>query len=92
MSCISMAANKYPDKNILGNWELFTYDINMYNFGKKKDKKVPYVSYSNIGFKNYNKGSSGHFSNNEVEKNSQNPLENTVRQNGEKLTKGRTKQ
>ena len=60
MDCIDMAVNKYPDKNILGNWELFTYDISMYNFGKNSDKKIPYVSYSNIGFKINEKGSSGH--------------------------------
>jgi len=88
-------AYKIPNKNILGNWELFTYDINEYcseNQKKGRMKKdIPYVS-SNIGFKINDKGCYNHVSNNNVKNDSGKRLENTVRQNGDRLTNARTKQ
>jgi len=96
MSYFYMAViNKYLNKNIFGNWELFTCDINEYcleNQNINQDKRdIPYVS-SNIGFKQRTKGSYNHLSNNKVEKESSGGLENTIRQNGDRLTNARTKQ
>lgn len=83
--------NKYIHKNILGNWELFTYDISGYGFKVRRKKDIPYVS-SNIGFKINEKCSCNHISNNGVENESSGGLEKNIRQNGERLTNARTKQ
>jgi len=77
--------NDYLNKNIFGNWKLFTYDIDMYS--QDIWGRIPFVSYLSRDSKD-NKNLAGEDS----EKNCCKGLENTVRNNEGRLTNARTKQ